>query len=311
MRPLHVLTLAAMLAAATASASAQVVVGEMYASDASVRGSVLFAGGGTRIESGSSVTAGDAPAVLKLNRGGELRICPKTTVSVTASPSGRNLMMGMNTGAMEAHYTIESSADAIMTPDFRILLSGPGIFHFAVFADERGNACVRALAYNSASLIVTELNGDGSYQVKPDEQIMFHNGHVSNPDALVPAECGCPPPPPPVLTAKKETPPPPPPTPTPTPLTKPIPQETHVEMETPLVFQPSDPEQELPLAVSRIRLTSGPVFPDPVALPPKPAPKPQVAPPPQTTAKIQIAANPKPKTSFMHKVKGFFGAIFR
>src|SRR3954447_26595829 len=192
MRPTHILLVPAMLVAVSVGGRAQAVVGEMFASDASVRGSVLFASGGTQIQSGSSVTAGDAAAGLKLRRGGEVRVCPKTGVSVAASPNGRDLLWGMNSGSIEAHFALSASSDTVMTPDFRILLAGPGIFHFAISADAKGNTCVRALPQNTASLIVSELNGDGTYQVKPNVQVVFQNGSVANASPLVPAECGCP-----------------------------------------------------------------------------------------------------------------------
>ena len=180
MRLTHIFLGASLVAVTAICGHAQAVIGEMFASDASVRGSVLFASGGTQIQSGSSVTAGDAAAVLKLRRGGEVRVCPKTGVSVAASPNGRDLLWGMNSGSIEAHFTLSASSDTVMTPDFRILLSGPGIFHFAISADAKGNTCVKALPENTASLIVSELNGDGTYQVKPNVQVVFQNGSVAN-----------------------------------------------------------------------------------------------------------------------------------
>jgi len=298
-----------LLLGASLPACAQGVIGEMYATDASVRGSVLFASGGTKIESGSSVTAGDAPASLKLVRGGEVRVCPKTSVSVSASKSGRDLLLAMNTGSIEAHYTLGSSADTVMTPDFRILLAGPGIFHFAISADAQGNACVRALPQNTASLIVSELNGDGTYQVKPNVQVMFQHGSVANPSPFVPADCGCPAPPPVEVAKPKPPEPVTPPAPEEVAKTKPpdpVPSGTqdtpppveHMEMEAPLVYHPNQPEQEFDVYVARLRLTEGPMFADRQVLPP-PAP----AAPPAAPAKAE-------KKGVFGKMKSFFGSIF-
>ncbi len=284
---------------------AQKPVGEVFATDASVQGSVLLTGTGTGVLSGSSVVAGEAVASLRLTRGGEVRICPRTSLSVSTSTNGHDLMLGMNSGAVEAEYALPASADTIVTPDFRVLVSGPGNFHFAIGADARGNTCIRTLAHNTASLIITETMGQGAYQLKPGDEVLFRLGKLAD-HVRAAGDCGCPAPVAPVLRAATPPPPlraataPPPP-----PLPKA--EETHVTMEAPFVYRAGDPvpEFEVDLAPQAARLRSErSAIVMPVVLPPPPeAPASSTAGPPPK--------RPPPKKGLFRKIGSFFGKIFR
>jgi hypothetical protein len=286
---------------------------------------------------GAALSAGSETTLFHLSRGGEVRVCPRTTVSVTPSQNGRDLLLAMSTGAIEGHYHLDASSDSVLTPDFRVLLAGPGEFHYAIRADAQGNTCVRALPGNAASLTISELIGGGRYQMKPGDQVRFRSGRLDMMDTSVdPGEdCGCPPLPIPVMRTST-----------------PAPAEVQAASLPASVrlAQPEDPVKPAPPPVS----TSAPspphspgegqlnlplATPDSAPLPPSgpsdihvkleapliyraPGSQPNPPPSPQTkglplasvnSAPLLTTVSPprKPENhGFFRKVRGFFGGIF-
>lgn len=196
MRLRHILVLAALGGGALAQQGGQ-AIGEVQGTEATVRGAVTVTATGTAVMSGSQIAAGANAANIKLARGGELKVCPRSSITMTASASGREALIGLNSGAIETRYRLASSADTILTPDFRLSLPGPGDFHFAIGMRVNGDMCVKSLGGNSSAVIVNEVFGDGAYQVKPGDAVLFARGTVQNAAGLpangtVDAECGCP-----------------------------------------------------------------------------------------------------------------------
>src|SRR5271169_796681 len=130
------------------AAAAQQTLGELFATDARVKGAIILAGSGTSVLSGSSIEAGALSATLKLERGGTLLVCPGTKLSITASQNARELMFSLNSGNLEMNYPIGAAADTLLTPDLRLLMPGPGRLHIAVRVNAKGDTCVQALDSN-------------------------------------------------------------------------------------------------------------------------------------------------------------------
>ncbi len=191
-----------MLAAAQQAQS----IGQLFATDASVKGSVMLAGSGTSVLSGSSIEAGTQAATLKLDRGGSLLVCEGTKLSIASSQSGRQMLFSLNSGNLELNYPLGTEADNLLTPDLRLLLPGPGTVHVAVRVAPNGDTCVQSLPWNAAAIVISETMGDATYQVKPDEAVVFKGGHLVQASKSK-SNCGCPKETPPTQVAKATPPP--------------------------------------------------------------------------------------------------------
>jgi hypothetical protein len=298
-------------------------LGELFATVPGAPAVALTAGTGMSVASGSELSAGVAPATLKLTRGGQIRICPQT--HLTVNDAGTALMLGMGTGAVEIDYRVsETVGDTLITPDFNIRLAGPATYRFALGVSGRGNTCFKPLPGNGAGILVSEVMGTDSFGTSPNEAMVFSGGKLAERSALQ-EECGCPAPAPPVLRAEAEAAPnvrsnPAMPEPAPRDPTAPVPStrpgEKPVVVGTPFVFSAA----ARPPEAARLELSSLPntFFPQeepaPVVLVEKPADvsAPEKSQPSATQAKKeQEKEQPKKQgQGFMARLKGFFGSLF-
>lgn len=293
------------VAASPAPALGQQAIGQLYASDASVKGSVVLAGSGTSVLSGSSIEAGTQSAMLKLERGGSVLVCEGTKLSITSSRSGRELLFSLNSGNLELNYPLGTEADTLLTPDLRLLLPGPGTVHVAVRITPQGDTCVQPLPQNASAIVISESMGDATYQVKPDEAVVFREGHL-NQASRTRENCGCPRPPTEVAKPASVSPHPMQLKPAePSAAAAPAPPDQHLAVEAPFIFRGTDPIPDLSENIAELRLESNPVVPlEPTVIPPSSGKKKSAA------AANNAQAAHKERHGLFSKVAAFFAAIF-
>jgi hypothetical protein len=297
-------------------------VGELFASDSSSSSAMQLAGSGMAVYSGSELSAGIAPATLKLARGGKVRICPNSGLNVTAS--GQGLMLATGTGALEIEYELkQQAADVVITPDFNVALVGPGTFHFALGINKKGDTCVKPMAGNAGEITFSELLGTGIYKSGPNQAMVFRGGKLDGKTDLT-ADCGCPAAAPVIRTEAQPKVNPTDETPklaervdvvsdeTTSPLPADKPGQVHVQVDTPFVFSARSGSGR-PYTVAKVQFSTLPnVYfvqekVDPVVLVEK---QPEVSPKATTETSKPEEKPRKEKKGFMGRVKGFFGSLF-
>ena len=161
-----------------------------------VSGAVTLTGEGTSLGNGSTVTAGKVTLPIHLTRGGQLDLCATTTVHLSqqynAADANSPLMVALDHGAIEAHYKVGKNSDVVLTPDLRILLSGPGQADVRIRLNDQGDTCVANRGDNAPYVTVSEQMGPGVYRVMPNQRVMFEQGSVRNVVDNEAQPCGCP-----------------------------------------------------------------------------------------------------------------------
>jgi len=184
---------------------------ENSGSAASVTGALEVTGGKAIIAASGTITAGSRTTDVVLPHRGILRVCAATTVKLAADtsvPAGETpgLLIAMDQGAVETSFAAGRNADILLTPDFRILIGGPGSSELKVRLGRDGDTCVDNSGPAAPYVVVTSLFDPGLYRVQPGQHVMFQHGSLREVVDQESEPCGCPPPPAPTDTAKNEFP---------------------------------------------------------------------------------------------------------
>jgi hypothetical protein len=102
------------------------------------------------------------------------------------------LMLSLDRGAVEANFATGKNSDVILTPDFRIVVSGPGIARVQVRLGEKGDTCVDNRGEDAPYVTVTSIFEGGVYRVQADQRVMFQHGSLREVVDRERESCGCP-----------------------------------------------------------------------------------------------------------------------
>jgi len=167
-------------------------------SAAVVTGALQVMGGKALIAANGTVTAGASTTDVILPQRGMLHVCASTTVKLAADssvPAGEipGIMMAMDHGAVEASFATQRNADMVLTPDFRILIGGPGMDDVKIRLGQGGDTCVDNPAGNAPYVLVTSVFDGSVYRVQAGQRVMFQHGNVHEVVDQEKEPCGCPP----------------------------------------------------------------------------------------------------------------------
>lgn len=162
-----------------------------------VTGTLQVWNGRAYIASNGSITAGANTAQVTLPYRGTLHICASTTVKLAADSNVAagetpGLLMAIDHGALETSFATGRNADVIMTPDFRILIGGPGPSELKVRLGKDGDTCVDNPGTDAPYVVVTSPFDSGLYRVQPGQRVMFQHGSLREVVDQETEPCGCP-----------------------------------------------------------------------------------------------------------------------
>jgi hypothetical protein len=169
----------------------------LQAAGVQISGDVHVENGDLQLGNGSTITAGNDTVPITLNRGGELKLCATTSVHLARDRSiqaadGSGLMLGLDRGSIEAHYETSKYSDVLMTPDLRILISGPGEADLAIRVSRQGDTCIDNRGPNAPYITVTSQMEGGLYRVQPGQHVSFQHGSLREVVDTEHEPCGCP-----------------------------------------------------------------------------------------------------------------------
>lgn len=178
-------------------AAQQTPIAYVATTGVTISGSMSVENGRASIGNDGTIAAGDSTAMVKLARGGDMEVCASTKVHLSrdtsvAGAADSALMIALDRGAIEANYVPGKYSDVLLTPDLRILISGPGTADLKIRVNQKGDTCVDNHGAGAPYVTVSSQFEGGVYRVQPNQRVMFEHGSLQQVVDNEADPCGCP-----------------------------------------------------------------------------------------------------------------------
>ncbi len=194
LRLMGVLLVTAVCARAQQQPSGPQPIGTVSTADATVAGSLAVNNGQAVLDGSATVTAKDKTATIRLNRGGEVRVCSTSTLHLTEGRGGSGpapLLVTLDRGAAEIEMPVTEN-DAIMTPDLRFAMKARGPLDLRLRVTSNGDTCVENRGADSPAVRVTDPFGGAMYILLSGQHVLFEHASLKEVVDNESASCGCP-----------------------------------------------------------------------------------------------------------------------
>ena len=166
-----------------------------------ITGALEVTSGRAMIAASGQIASGSRATRVILPRRGEMRVCARTSIKLAsdlAASSGvaQGLLLALDHGAIElslAGVTATRDSDVLMTPDFRILLSGPGAASLKIRLGSQGDTCIDNSGPDAPYVLVSSLFEGGAYRIQAGQRVSFQHGSLHQVIDNEQESCGCPP----------------------------------------------------------------------------------------------------------------------
>src|SRR5271170_1171792 len=172
-------------------------IGTVGVQDAKIAGALEVSNGRAVLKGNTTVTAMDKTAEVELTRGGSVKVCATSGLHVTSGQSAAGvtpapLMLALDRGAIEVKMAA-TTRDVVMTPDLRFSLKGDGPLDLQLRVTRNGDTCVENRGAQAPVLNVADPFGDGTYELKAGQHVLFEHGSLKEVVDHESSSCGCPP----------------------------------------------------------------------------------------------------------------------